>query len=105
MTIDIEIDAAVLRTALIHERNTSQRWAEMYSAYIGHPNYRMYSKRVIELDRIIEELWDTKGRVSVTQTKEQTKAKPLLTKSPLESDNGKQANAIAKFKAAQPPDE
>jgi hypothetical protein len=105
VTVDIELDAAVLRTALIHECNASQRWAEMYSANTEHPNYKMYSKRVIELDRIIGELWDIKGRVSVTQTKKQTKAKPTLTKPSNEPNNVKQADTLAKLKVAQPPHE
>lgn len=105
MTIDIEMDAAVLRTALIHERNTSQKWAEMYGNYIAHPNYELYSKRVIELDRIIDTLWETRGRLSIKQTKDQTKAKALLSKPLIDPSSVKEANTIAKFKTTQRPDE
>lgn len=68
---NFEADATLLRTALIAERNLSHKWAEMYGNHQQHPNHQMYMQRIRELDRMIDELWLTKGKVTISQTEDQ----------------------------------
>jgi hypothetical protein len=93
--LNFDADASVLRTALIAERNLSQKWAEMYGNYRHHPNHQMYMQRVRDLDRMIDELWVTKGKVTISQTEEQAAFQPPTPERIAPNDDHQ--NTIVKF--------
>jgi uncharacterized membrane protein len=61
------IEASTLIAALITERNTLQKYAEMYASDIEDRNFRLYTDKTNKLSNIIQQLYHAEGTLSIVQ--------------------------------------
>ena len=61
------IEASTLIAALITERNTLQKYAEMYASDIEDRNFRLYTDKTNKLDNIIRHLYHAEGTLNIVQ--------------------------------------
>jgi uncharacterized membrane protein len=61
------IEASTLISALINERNTLQKYAEMYASDIEDRNFRLYTNKTNKLDNIIQQLYHAEGTLNIVQ--------------------------------------
>jgi uncharacterized membrane protein len=61
------IEASTLISALINERNTLQKYAEMYASDIEDSNFRLYTDKTNKLSNIIQQLYYAEGTLNIVQ--------------------------------------
>jgi uncharacterized membrane protein len=61
------IEASTLISALINERNTLQKYAEMYASDSEDSNYRLYTDKTNKLSNIIQQLYHAEGALNIVQ--------------------------------------
>ena len=61
------IEASTLIAALITERNTLQKYAEMYASDIEDRNFRLYTDKTNKLSNIIQQLYHAEGTLNIVQ--------------------------------------
>lgn len=61
------IEASTLISALINERNTLQKYAEMYASDSEDRNFRLYTDKTNKLSEIIQKLYYAEGTLNIIQ--------------------------------------
>ena len=61
------IEASTLIAALITERNTLQKYAEMYASDPEVSTFKLYRDKANKLSNIIQQLYHAEGTLSIVQ--------------------------------------